>query len=78
MSGCFIILKQQCVFYDLFDELDQVAMDKLLDLKVSQVQLAKDGLNLLTFSDIDMSPQSLSDRLLHFLQGLRLIPRDSL
>jgi hypothetical protein len=74
----FIIMKQQCVFYDLFDELDQVAMDKLLDLKASQVQLAKDGLNLLTFSDIDMSPQSLSDRLLHFLQGLRLIPRDSL
>jgi hypothetical protein len=74
----FIILKQQCIFYDLFDELDQVAMDKLLDLKASQVQLAKDGLNLLTFSDIDMSPQSLSDRLLHFLQGLRLIPRDSL
>ena len=75
---CFIILKQQCVLYDLFDELDQVAMDKLLDLKASQVQLAKDGLNLLTFSDIDMSPQSFSDRLLHFLQGLRLIPRDSL
>ncbi len=78
MRECFIILKQQCVLYDLFDELDQVAMDKLLDLKVSQVQLAKDGLNLLTFSDIDMSPQSFSDRLLHFLQGLRLIPRDSL
>jgi hypothetical protein len=56
----------------------QVSIERLLQIKIAQVQLAKSGMNLLTYSDIDMSPQSLPDRVLHFLQGLLFIPRDSL
>jgi hypothetical protein len=53
-------------------------MSGLLNIKVAQVQLSKSGLNLLTFSDIDLSPQHLSDRLLHLMQRVYLIPRDFL
>ena len=77
--NCFLFSNEKIMFVFVYlIAHDQIPMNSLLDIKSAQVQLSKCDLSLLAYSDIDMSPESLADRLLHFLQGLAIIPRDSL
>ena len=56
----------------------KISIDGILAIKAAQVQLRKSGFELLTYSDIDLSPRSHVDHVLHFLQKASLVPKDSL